>query len=146
MSEIRFRLNPVHVGVALAVIAILAAVKVATLGESDDPKLHEAIRTELLSELGGRIGQELQSLDTEDRAAVAAFTEHADPDAIEVHSASVSKPLLSVGTSTNAVVRVEYTLPGGPRQIVYWRFKHSAMAGWRYRYETSALAYYTNLI
>ena len=103
MNEMRFKLSGLHVVVAVAVVVLIVVVKVATLGETDDPALHEAIKVELQSELGGRIGQEMKTLDTKDEAATAAFLDRVDPDAIQIHSASVSKPLLSVGTSVEAV-------------------------------------------
>ncbi len=146
MSEIRFEPRPVHGLAALAVVVALVLVKIATLGETGDPKLHAAIERELMNHLGGRIGQEIDTLDTEDEAAVAAFTARARPDGIEVHSASVSKPLLAVGTRTKAVVRIEYTLPDGPRETVYWRMEHSTIAGWRYHRPTFALMYYLNFL
>ena len=135
--------------IGLIIAAAAVGLRFATLGESGDPGLHEAIRAELVLRLGGRTGMDLNAIENvEDIDANAArnLLARADAAGIQVHSASVSKPLLSIASSEEVVVRVEYSLPQGPREKEYWLFRHSVIAGWRYLRQVTILSYYTNVL
>lgn len=142
-----FRLNGGPAVVALVVILGLVGYRVVTLGETDDPVLEEAVRAELMIRQSQRTGQELDRLDDADidEAAVRSLAARADPEGIEVHSLGKSAPLLD-GSGGDVVVRVEYSLPGGPRVEEYWVFEHPSPRVWRYRRQTSELWYWLNLI
>ena len=129
---------------ALVILAAFLVLRFLTIGEVDDPDLEAAIRTELLSQMGSSISQMIDDVDPADAGDVAALTELADASNITLHSVRVSKPLLSFGSSVDAVVRVEYTLPGQSRATEYLRFTDSAAAGWRYRRHANVASYYLN--
>jgi hypothetical protein len=145
MPGINAKLTKIPLTFGLVLLAAVGLVRVATLGETNDPALREAVRAELLNDLGARTSKELASFDASKGDGVA-LAKRADPAGIDVHSTKVSKPLISFSSSENAVVLVEYSLPDGPRRSEYWLFEHSAAAGWRYRRETSSLSYYLNFL
>ena len=97
-----------------------------------------------MNDLGGAVSRELESLDTSDPAAVQRITQLADADGITIHSAHVSKPLLSFGSSERTIVKVAYSLPQQSSREEYWRFSDSLVGGWRYRGRSSAVSYYLN--
>lgn len=145
MSELNAKLTKIPLTIGVVLLATVGLVRVATLGETNDPVLREAVRAELRNDLGARTSKELASFDAPKGDGVA-LAKRADPAGVEIHSAKVSKPLLSFSSSENAVVLVEYSLPDGPRRSEYWLFEHSVAAGWRYRRETSSLSYYLNFL
>lgn len=145
MSEMTLEFSGRNGLIALGAVALLLLVRLSTLGETSDPQLEKAIRAELLNELGNELGKTLASGDAAaDPDLREAALERSDPDNIEVHAMSVSKPLLSFSSSADAVVHVEYELPGSTRRSEYWKFRHNTVGGWRYRYGSSALSYYLN--
>jgi hypothetical protein len=90
----------------LVAAVLLVGIRIASFEEEDDPQLREAIRTELLSTLGGRTSQDLESIGSAedlDPAAAQALLARADPEGIQVHSTSVSAPLLSMSSSEEVV-------------------------------------------
>lgn len=135
-------------GIIVAVIAIaVVVVRFATLGESDDPGLRQAVIAELTTRLGGRTGADLDAIERAggvDEESARNLVERADPEGIQVHSMSVSGKLLSASSREKVVVRVEYSLPQAARRKEYWVFDHSTLAGWRYRRPTNAISYYLN--
>ncbi|MEQ8494405.1 MAG: hypothetical protein RLW42_09330, partial [Gammaproteobacteria bacterium] len=126
------------------VVLIVIVVRGAALGRSDDPALHEAIRAHLVNDLGGRLGVALDAADPADEADVAELLERADASRIALHEVAVSKPLLSFGSTAEAIVHCVYTLPGEASEAAYWRFSDQAIDGWRYRGHSSAVSYYLN--
>lgn len=55
------------IGAAVVLVALACVLfRVATLGETDDPGLREAVRRELLTRLGGRTARMLASVDRAD--------------------------------------------------------------------------------
>lgn len=140
--EKTFQLNGRNSIVIAVLVLILFAVRFATIGEVNDDKLTAAIRAELANDLGNNLGQALQ----ENKHDIATLTELANPANIDVYSTAVSKPLLSTGSVTRAVVKVHYALPEQNSVQEYWLFEHSALAGWRYRQRSSALSYYLNFL
>jgi len=145
MSEIQFRPKGVHAIIAVAAVAILIVVRFATFQDTKDPSLHQAIQLELSMRLGDRTGQEIANVDTTDRAAVETMLRRADADGIKVHSASISRPLLSFGRSDDVAVRVEYSLPGSQRRTEYWLFDYTG-SSWQFPRTTFALSYYLNFL
>lgn len=130
---------------ALGVLAVVVVVRIATLGESRDPALQQAVRAELLNELGNELGKVLDGEDVAtDPAATARALQRADPDNIRIHALHVSKPLLSFSSNAEAVVKVEYSLPGVDRHTEHWRFRHSMIGGWAYRGGSTAVSYWLN--
>lgn len=140
--EKTFQLNGRNALVILVVGVILVAVRFATVGEVNDNKLTAAIRAELANDMGNNLGRALQ----DNKHDIATLTELADPANIDVYSTAVSKPLLSTGSVTRAVVKVHYALPEQNSVQEYWLFEHSAIGGWRYRQRSSALSYYLNFL
>jgi hypothetical protein len=145
MSESTFKFGGLAGLIVLVAVAAVVFYRAGTIGEVDDPKLDREIRSELRLRLGERTGRSISNLDRNDPDAVNVFIQNTDPDAIEIHSTRVSKPVLSFGTRKKTVVRVEYRLPGDHRRTEYWEFKKS-LGGWRYRRETSAVSYYLNFL
>jgi hypothetical protein len=145
-DETTFKFTGKKAMIVLGVVIVLVLLRLMTIGESNDPKLREAIRMELMNRLGGRTGQALSEIDKTDPEAVRALAEQADPEGIQVHSMKVSKPLLSFGSKEDVIVQVEFSLPGSFKQKEYWRFKHSLIAGWRYKRRSTALSYYLNFL
>jgi hypothetical protein len=139
-------------GILVAVIALaIVGVRFATLGETDDPELREAVVSELTIRLGGRTGADLDAIERAggatamDETTARRLVDRADASGIQVHSMAVSRPVMSAGTREEVVVRVEYSLPEASPRREYWLFDHSALGGWRYRYTTTALSYYLNV-
>lgn len=130
---------------AIAIAIVFVAFRLLTIGNSNDPDLHEAIKAELANDLGNQVGQ---ALDAQSGAYSAEdlrrINELANRDAITVFSTKVSKPLLSMGSSEKVIVKVRYRLPEQETREEYWRFSHSGLAGWRYRGRSSAISYYLN--
>lgn len=146
MAEIKLKLTGAKAVIALVAVVALLVLKFMTIGETKDAKLRDVVRGELTNRLGARTSDAISRLDVSNSEAVHAFTEQADPAGIEVHSTSVSKPLLPLGSSEDVVVLVEYSLPGDSRRKEYWRMKHSLVAGWRYQRLTNAAFYYLNFL
>ncbi len=125
-------------------MVLVLVVRLATLGETNDPALEVAIHAELQNELGNELGKIIEDFEPTSEEAVAAVLERADHENITLHSIRVSKPLLS--SAAQAIVRLEYSLPGVNRRTEYWHFDHGAVAEWRYRYGSNAVFYYLNFI
>lgn len=133
---------------ALAIAVALIGVRLMTIGPSDDPRLHAAVKAELANDLGNQLGK---TLDAHDGAwgeqDMQRLVDLADRNAIMVLSTKVSKPLLSLGDSDKVVVQVRYSLPEQAARQEYWRFSHSLLSGWRVRSRhSSALSYYLNFL
>ncbi|MFE8070281.1 hypothetical protein QQM79_04415 [Marinobacteraceae bacterium S3BR75-40.1] len=146
MAEMKFQFTGINAVIALIVVVALVGLRLATLGESDDPALREAVKTELMSELGGRTGEALANLDRTNPEAVRKLTQEASLDAIHIHRLSVSKPLLSLSSDEKAIVRVQYNLADDPEEVKYWQFRHSPIGGWRYQYTSTVVGYYLNFL
>lgn len=146
MSEVTFKTKPIH-GVAAAVVAVVfIGLRLATMGESDDPELRAAVQAELLNDLGGNLGRALEDVDVSDPADIAAVLELADEANIDIHSIQLSRPILSMSTNEKTIARVEYTLPGASRRSEYWRMSNGLVGGWRYRGPSTQVSYYLNLL
>lgn len=146
MAEVKLRLTGIQGAAALAVIIVVVIVRWATIGERDDEKLRAAVRGELMNELGGLTSEALTQLEEGDYEGALAVAQQADPAKIEIHATSVSKPLLSLSSSEDVVVRIDYSLPDRTRHTKYWRFEHSLAAGWRFRRPSTAFSYYANFL
>lgn len=146
MAEMQFDLSGRKGLAALTAVVILVALRAAALGATDDPALHAAIRAHLLNDVGANVAATLENLDPADPAGVAQVLEAADAGAIALHEVRVSKPLLAVGSGTEAIVHCDYSLPGAPRQSAWWRFRDQAIGGWRYLGRSSAFSYYLNFL
>lgn len=144
MAEMQIDFSGKRGWVALGIVGLVLVVRIATLGSTDDPKPGEAIRAELQNDLGGRLGTALAALP--DGAATTDIIDMADADNIRIYDTSVSKPLLSFGSSAKTIVKLEYKLPGGERTSDYWRFEHSLIGGWHYRRRSQAWSYYLNFL
>lgn len=144
MAQTTVEFKGIHGIIALVAVVLLVLIRLATLGDSRDPALRAAITAELRNELGNNLGKALEDFDSRDPDSVRRLTELADAEGIEIHGARVSKPLLSFASKQDAIVRVDYSLPEEDRVQAYWRFEHSAIGGWRYRYRSSAMSYYLN--
>ncbi len=144
MAESNLQIPLAKGPLALVIIVGVIVVRLLSIGESDDPKLRAAIDRELLSKMGGSIGTVLEDIDPADSASIDALVEMSNSANIAVHSVRVSKPLLAFGSSDDAIVRVEYTLPGQSAETDFWRFEHSIAGGWRYQRPSSIVAYYLN--
>ena len=135
---------PLKGPVALVVIAVVLVIRFLTIGESNDAALRAAVQQQLLNDMGASVSQALDELDARDGRAVDELVELSNAENITLHSVKISKPLLSLGSSTDTVVRVDFTLPGRSRTTEYWRFTHSSVAGWRYRRPVTVASYYLN--
>ncbi len=133
---------------AVAIAVVVIGVRLLTIGNSDDPRLHQAIKAELANDLGNNLGKAMASQDGAlSEQDMQRLVELADRNAIMVLSASVSKPLLSLGSSDKVIVKVRYSLPEQATQQEYWRFSHSMLSGWRVRgRHSSAISYYLNFL
>ncbi len=144
MAESNFKIKGPF---ALVIVAGLIVFRLLSIGESDDPDLKSAVERQLLSHMGGSVSDMLADIDPEDGAQIDELLEMSDMSAIEIHSMRVSKPLFGgFGSSVEAIVRVDFTLPGQAEETEYWRFTHSTAAGWRYRRPASIAIYYLNFI
>lgn len=133
----------------LLLVAGLVGLRVASLGESDDPELRRAVQAELLTRMGARTGQDLADIDDVrdvDAETVGDLLARSNPLGIEVHSMRVSRPILAASSSEDVVVQVEFSLPRAEPEREYWLFRHSAVGGWEYRRTTTALSYYLNVM
>lgn len=144
MADTKIKIPLARGPLAILIIGALLVVRFITIGEVNDPQLDAAIRTQLLSDMGASVSQALDDLDPADGNAIDELVRLSDTENITLHSVKVSKPLLSFSSSTEAIVRVEFTLPGRSRTTEYWRFTHSTVAGWRYRRPASVVSYYLN--
>jgi len=145
--KVEFRGRTLVVGIVI--VGALLALRVASLGESDDPDLRRAVRIELLSRLGARTGEDLENLARPGGLTTEAAREllrRVDPTDIEIHGLAVSRPLLSMASCEKVVVRVDFSLPEAEPQREYWRFEHCVGSGWRRAGRTGALSYWLNLL
>ena len=145
MAAITFRALGVHGAVGLAIVIVAVLARWASIGDSDDQRLRQSIHAELMNELGGEMSQALAHVGPSDHEGILAVAEHADPARLEVHSMSVSKPILSLGSSEDVVVRVDYSLPGSTMRK-YFLFEYSLVTGWHYRGPSTAFSYYANFL
>lgn len=139
MADVKFELSAKSGVVAALVAVVVIGVRFATLGEVDDAKLDAAITAELRDDLPRELIRVVEAGDA--HGAAEALEE-----GVRIHSTSVSKPLFSFSSSSDAVVRVEYSLLDAPLQTEYWEFEHSMIAGWRYRRISNQASYYLNFI
>ena len=139
MAEMEYKLSAKGGAIAAAAGIGIVIVRLATVGEVDDSKLDAAIAAELRNDLAPALVRAGE--DGDEDVSPESFDE-----GIRILSTKVSKPLLSVGSKTDAIVRLEYRLLDDPPRTEYWRFEHSAIAGWRYRRGSSKLSYYLNFI
>lgn len=145
MSTMQFDLSGQRAIVGIGLVVLFVGFRLATVGESHDPRLREAVKAELMNELGNQLGKALDSVDiAADPSAAGHLIGHANPDNIHVHSMRVSKPVMSMSSKDKTVVRVEYSLPGIDRRTEYWRFRHGMATGWSYRGSSSAVSYWLN--
>lgn len=148
-TEFAFNLtgNKGLAGIAVSVIAVLfIGIRAMTLGESDDERLRAVVKAELVTKMSGDASHALEQLDTSDAEAIDAFLETVDAENIQIHSISVSRPLLSMSSNETVVVNVDYTLPGGARTGEYWRMRYSVATGWRHVGRGTGLGYYLNFL
>lgn len=136
----------IHGWAAIAIAVVFVGYRLMTLGNSEDPELRAAVKAELVNDLGGQLGEALETHNgAYSEQDMQRLVDLADRNAIVVLSTKVSKPLLSFGSSEKAIVQVRFSLPEQPVRQEYWRFSHSVLAGWRLRSRhSSALSYYLN--
>ncbi len=141
-KEIKFSKNQA----ILAIVAVLAFMgfRVLTLGESHDPKLKQAILTELRNELGGIHLSQMSEMYDDDYEGYVELSEERNFEDIKIFSMSVSKPLLEISSDVEAIVKVEFQLPSEDKKIVYYRANHGTFGNWSIRNETHSAAYYMN--
>ncbi len=144
MAQMNFEFSGRKGLIALAGVVLLLVVQLASIGETKDSALKEAIHAELKNKMGRELSKVLKDVDPTSEEGVAAVLAQTDDENIILHSAQVSKPLLTFSSKTKTIVRLEYTMPGVNRSLEYWRFEHSVIAGWRYRYNTGVVSYYLN--
>jgi len=142
----KFELKGIPAVIVLVLMVAAGGFGLFARGEVDDPALEEALRAELVLRLGGRTGQELDQLsETPTEEEVQTLLERADASGIEIRSMKVSGAVGSrAGSSYDAAVIFEYTLPGEPRQEAVWLME-KRIGSWRYRRETGKMTYYMNL-
>lgn len=145
MAEMQFDLKGPQGIIAIVAVVIIGLLRLGTLNSSHDPKLHDAIKTELRNELGNNLGKALANMDSRDPDALKRAAALANGDGIEIYSTKLSKPLLSWSSSQKVVVKLSYSLPEQPRRQEYWSFNHS-FGSWSYVRETTVVSYYLNLI
>ncbi len=134
--------------IMLGVLVIVGVViRLLTFSDSADIELEKDVRAQLWSTYCGQIGTEITKIRTEgDYGSVPSLLEKANPEAIIIEQINRSEPLLSWASTQDVIVSVRYRFPDDTEtQTEYMRFNHSAIAGWVYQYDSTALAYYMNL-
>jgi hypothetical protein len=145
----RIQLN--GIAALLITVALLAVtgLRLLSLGESDDATLQEKVRLELWSELMGEAGEtnrRIRESGVYDEALATA--EGARPESITILRLSTSRPLFSWRSSDRVIVHVKYRFAGSKQlRERYLEFRHGLIGdSWRYRYDSSTVSYYLNLL
>ena len=140
-----------HVGgkgtsTVFVLIIILLTLRVFTLSDTDDAQLEQKVREQLwlayAVDLGKEIAVARQSGDLE---RVTALLARSGANAITIENIAVSKPLFAWAESENVIVEASFRLPQVKQsQNRYMHFHYNQKSGWSYRFNSNALAYYTN--
>lgn len=136
--------------------AIIAAVIIIAAGLAyrmflendlkDNPELRRQLELNLMHEIAGDIMSDSEAF----RAALA----RGDVETAETIGAGVLKRKLTIndlamkGRDENIIIRADYTVfrPEGPEDKTgYFKFSHSPITGWRYRWQSSAFSWYLKL-
>lgn len=144
--EKTFELSGKAALLAGVVLVVVIGVRLATFADSGDPELEEAVRAELWSTYSGMLGVEINQIREEkDYDSVGSLLERASPDAILIEKISRSEPVMSWASKQKVIVRVRFRFPEDTEsRTEYMKFDHGMFGGWSYRYDTSAVAFYTN--
>lgn len=111
------------------------------------PEVRQLLELQLASEIAGSI--------TADTEAIRERLDQGDPEAATALAAGTLQRRVEIGdlamkgSGEDILVRAEYTVhgPDAPEaKTGYFRFSHSAITGWRYRRETTALSWYLKVI
>ncbi len=153
MSEIRFELNGTTAAIAGAVAIVVVGLHVATIGQPvDDPDLERRVRVQLMSEsFPAAADAATAAFAAGDDAGIAQVIDAMEEGGVELHTIEVSEPITAMlGGRRDAVVKVSFTLTTGERagqeQVLYYLYEHSPVTNhWSYQYETSSIAYWTNM-
>jgi len=135
-------------GVIVSVLVLgIAAMRFSSMASVDDPELQKQVLRELQNDTGREVGALIdESENSGDLTELADEVSTLVSEQPEIHAISVSKPLLSFSSSTSAVIKVEFSLPGRSRNVKYYRATDSLAGGWMIGVETSVTAFYLNLI
>jgi len=133
-----------------AVIAIIAIV-IGFIGYQfylhddldNNPEVRKKLEMNLMHEIAGDITADAEAM----KAAIkSGDQERADEIGKGVLERKVTiEDLAMKGRGEDIVVKADYTVHGPDKDLKktgYFRFSHSTITGWRYRWETSALSWY----
>lgn len=139
---------PKSMPAAIGLIVLVLVFRLFSLQNTDDPDLRKAIIAELQPELMQQATQTIARQGAGNRAQISAMnTIGAPEEQLQIFRLRLSKPLLSFGSEERVIVALDYALsPELPMRHEYWAFDKSLIAGWRYRYRSSALSFYLNFL
>jgi hypothetical protein len=135
--------------VIAAVIIIAAGLGYRMFLENDlkdNPELRRQLELSLMVEIAGDISADVDAY----KAAMA----RGDRDTAEELAQGVLKRKVSItdlamkGRNENIIVRADYTVfrpDGAEDKTGYFKFSHSPITGWRYKYQTTAFSWYSKL-
>lgn len=144
--EIKLEGKAAGVAVVVAIVAMVGYRMFLHGDFATNPEVRQALETSLMSRIAGDV--------TADTEAIRAAMDRGDHEEAERLARGTLERKVTIeelamrGGGDDVIVRATYVVhgPGGERrESGYFRFAHSTIGGWRYRYETNAMSWYLKL-
>jgi len=144
--EIDLKGTPAVIALVIIIAASLAYRMFLENDLNDNPELRSELELNLMYEIAGDISSDLDAF----KAAMA----RGDTDEAEELAEGTLKRKITIhdlamkGHGDKIIIKTDYTVhgpDGSEDKIGYFRFTHSAITGWRYKWKTSAFSWYLTL-
>lgn len=144
--EIDLKGTPAVIALVLIIVAGIGYRMFLENDLKDNPELRRQLELNLMYEIAGDIISDSEAF----RAALAM----GDAATAETIGAGVLERKLTIkdlamkGHGEKIIVRADYTVhgpDGSEDKTGYFKFSHSPITGWRYKWETSAFSWYLTL-
>ncbi len=144
--EIDLKGTPAVIALVLILVAGLGYRMFLENDIKDNPELRSDLELNLMYEIAGDISSDVDAY----KAAMA----RGDRDEAEALAEGTLKRKITIndlamkGHGEKIIIKADYTVhgPDGPEdKIGYFKYSHSAITGWRYKWETSAVSWYLTL-
>ena len=153
MSELNVKLTGWTAVLGVLVLAGVVVFRIVTFNDqTNDEDLMRSLETELMSDYyPDEVARLSAAMDEGDRENLSRVAESVTSAKANIESVQTSAPLFSFSSRKEVVVKVVYSLKDSvgkrDRKTKYYLYRHGAIGNsWQYKYETSIVRYYLNLI
>ena len=144
--EVNLKGTPAIIALIIIVVAGLGYRMFLENDLKDNPKLRSQLELNLMYEIAGDISADV---DAYEAAMAWGDSEEAEELAEGTLKRKITiNDLAMKGKGEKIIIKANYTIhgpDGSEDKVGYFKYSHSAITGWRYKWEASALSWYLTL-